>query len=154
MPLSDWIKSGAQGIVQGLGDTAANIIGKLKADPTKSAEYDMELKKAQLDASIQLSNIANDAEKIQAQELESVNQTIREESKSEHWAVWLWRPFIGFTFAAILVNNYILLPYFKRYGLAMIDIPAEVWQTLLVILGVASAGRSAKHWQLAKNKGL
>lgn len=71
--------------------------------------------------------------------LASVNATMRAEAKSEHWAQWMWRPTVGFTFCAVLVNNYIALPYFP--SLHAIIIPGEVWNTILVILGAASALR-------------
>lgn len=44
------------------------------------------------------------------------------------------------------------LPYFKHYGMEIITIPGDVWSAILVILGVASAGRSVTKWQAEKNK--
>src|SRR6185437_9823102 len=71
--------------------------------------------------------------------LVSVNTTMQAEAKSEHWAQWIWRPTVGFTFCAVLINNYIALPYFP--SVHTIVIPGEVWNSILVILGAASALR-------------
>ena len=87
-----------------------------------------------------------------SKQMESVNATMREESKSEHWAQWLWRPTVGFTFSAILINNYILLPYFAKYGVLSLPIPGEVWSAMLVILGVAAGTRGLEKWQKEKSK--
>lgn len=82
--------------------------------------------------------------------LESINATMREEAKSEHWMQWSWRPTVGFTFAGTIVNNYILLPYFSTIGLKPVDIPEGIWSAMLVVLGVAAGTRGLEKW--AKNK--
>lgn len=146
------IKSLLSGGISGIGDAFAKIVEKFKADPTKVAELESELAQAKVAAELKAQELANSIEEIYAKELESVNQTMREESKSEHWMVWSWRPLIGFTFCAILINNYVLLPYFKNKGMEIIIVPDNVWSAILVILGVASAGRSITSWQKAKNQ--
>lgn len=83
---------------------------------------------------------------------ESVNATMREESRSEHWVQYTWRPFVGFTFIGIILNNYVLIPYAAAFGLAIqiIDIPAGIWDSMLVILGAAAATRGLEKWQKSK----
>src|SRR2546428_4752002 len=78
------------------------------------------------------------------QSIMSVNATMQAEAKSEHWAQWVWRPTIGLSFSAVIVNNFILLPYFAKFGLQPIVIPDDVWTAMLVILGAAAATRG---WQ-------
>lgn len=133
--VKDLVKSGIEGITDG----AAKIIARLKADPTKVAEAEAEIEKLKIQGGIESGKISAQIEEIRAKELETVNQTIREEGKSEHWMVWSWRPSIGFTFCGIIVYNYIIAP---ALGLEKVDIPGEVWSAMLVILGAASAGRS------------
>jgi hypothetical protein len=82
--------------------------------------------------------------------IEAVNATMQAEAKSEHWAQWSWRPTVGFTFSGVIINNYILLPYFSKLGLVPIVIPGELWTTILVVLGAASAGRS---WEKVSKNG-
>lgn len=78
---------------------------------------------------------------VEAQLLESVNATMREEAKAEHWIVYSWRPTVGFTFAGTIINNYVLLPYFSAFGLQPVAIPGEIWSAMLVVLGVAAGTR-------------
>ncbi len=82
--------------------------------------------------------------------IKSVNTTMQAEAKSEHWAQWLWRPVVGFTFSAVIINNYILLPYFQGWGLAPIEIPSGIWQAMLIVLGVAAGTRGLQKWEREK----
>lgn len=145
--LKDIITSGIEGIT----NSAANIIGKFKADPTKVAELDSDLQKLKTDAVLEAERITNQAEEIQAKELETVNATMREESKSEHFLTFSWRPLIGYAFILVIINNYVIVPYLAKHGVQVIVIPDNVWSAILVILGAASAGRGLTQWQKAKN---
>lgn len=78
-----------------------------------------------------------------------INETMRAEAKSEHWAQWLWRPVVGFTFSAVIINNYILMPWFPQ--LQPIVVPPQLWITMLTVLGVAAGTRGVEKWQKAKN---
>ncbi len=73
--------------------------------------------------------------------IKAVNDTMQTEAKSEHWLQWSWRPIVGITFSAVIINNYILLPYFAKAGLQSINIPSEMWNAMLIILGVAAGTR-------------
>ena len=74
------------------------------------------------------------------------------EAKSEHWLQWSWRPLIGYSLVATVVNNFILMPYLQAY-LKPVAIPTEVWYAWLAILGVTAAGRSLQQWQQTRNGG-
>lgn len=87
---------------------------------------------------------------VEAQLMESVNATMREEAKSEHWMQWSWRPTVGFTFSGVILNNYVLLPYLSPYGLQPLTIPGEVWSTMLIVLGVAAGTRGWEKIQRGK----
>lgn len=87
---------------------------------------------------------------VEAQLMESVNATMREEAKSEHWMQWSWRPMVGFTFSGVILNNYVLLPYLSPYGLQTIAIPGEIWSAMLVVLGVAAGTRGWEKIQRGK----
>jgi hypothetical protein len=82
--------------------------------------------------------------------IDAINKTMQAEAKSEHWAQWLWRPVVGFTFSATIINNYILLPYLAKWGLAPIDIPSGIWQAMLIVLGVAAGTRGLQKWEKEK----
>lgn len=83
--------------------------------------------------------------------VETVNATMREEAKSEHFLQWSWRPMVGYTFIGTVVNNYVFLPYFAKFGLLPVDIPGEIWSAMLVVLGVAAGTRGLVQWQAQKN---
>ena len=71
--------------------------------------------------------------------INAVNATMQAEAKSEHWMQWAWRPSIGFTFCFVIINNFVILPYF---GWAKeVVIPGEVWNAMLVILGASAVVR-------------
>jgi len=106
-----------------LVDTVMGVVDKFIPDPKLKQEFKLALIE-------------------QEQSLvKSVNETMQAEAKSEHWAQWLWRPVIGFTFAGTIINNYILLPYFATFGLHAVAIPGEVWSAMLVVLGVSAGTR-------------
>jgi hypothetical protein len=126
------------------GDIAggiAKLIGQFHLDPAKQAE----MQKAVMDNAQEVERWAHELE-VKAMDneiraVETVNQTMREEAKSEHFLQWAWRPIVGFTMSAVMVNNYILLPYFRKFGLLPIEIPGEVWNVMLVVLGIAAGTR-------------
>jgi hypothetical protein len=82
--------------------------------------------------------------------LTAINATMQAEAKSEHWAQWLWRPLVGFSFVGVVANNFILLPYFQAW-LKPVPIPSEVWYAWLAILGVSAGFRGMTKWQETKN---
>lgn len=110
-------------------------------DPKEEREYQLKL--------IELAQKDQD---FYARQVESINATMQAEAKSERWAQWLWRPLIGFTFAAVIINNYILMPYLQHY-LQPIALPDRVWDAMLVILGAAAATRGWQKVEEAKKNG-
>lgn len=84
--------------------------------------------------------------KSEAEAIKSVNETMQSETKSEHWICWTWRPLVGFTYIATIVNNYVVVPYAKALGagVEVIDIPSEIWLGMLAILGVAAYTRGTE----------
>jgi hypothetical protein len=143
-PIGEIVKNLAAGAGKGLLDGAKGIIQSFKADPTKVAEMDSEFKKLELEYEAKIATIENAADEIAAKQIESVNATMREESKSEHFLQWSWRPLVGLMFIAICINNYVVMPYLKNKGLQPIEVPSEVFMAILAILGVASWHRGVK----------
>lgn len=82
----------------------------------------------------------------QTAQIDAVNATMRAEAKSEHWMQWTWRPLIGYTFAATVINNYVLMPWFP--SIPAITIPDPIWYAMLSILGVSAGFRG---WQKVKD---
>lgn len=119
-----WFGEEVKGAVEGLGGAVAKAAAAFKADPTKVLEFETEIAKATIQ--FQQSTIA------------AVNETMRAEAHSEHWLQWSWRPLFGYTACAVLVNNYILLPYLRPWGVLPIEVPSEVWIMVMAVLGVAA----------------
>ena len=126
----------AKGGVEGFGEAVAKAVGAFKADPTKLVELEADLTKAALTFSSSV--------------IAAVNATMQAEAKSDHWMQWSWRPSVGFTFCAILWNNYFLYPYMARFGVIQITIPSEVWLAILTVLGVASYTRGQEKMERLK----
>lgn len=121
-----------------------DIIGSLKLPPEVKAQLEdavdsraHEFAKLELDSAIRT--------------IETVNETMRAEAKSDHWLQWSWRPIVGYTFSAMLLNNYVALPYFKNRGLLPIELPEYVFLAMLSILGVAAWTRGKEKIERAKN---
>jgi hypothetical protein len=117
----------------------SSLIDKFHLDPAKKAEMQSALVANQHEVEkwaheTELKAMENDIRVV-----ETVNATMREEAKSEHFLQFSWRPIVGYTFCAVIINNFILLPYFPK--LHPIEIPAGVWESMLVVLGVASRTR-------------
>lgn len=108
--------------------------------------------KEKAEMQLEINKLMIEEEKVLQGQIESINATMREEAKSEHWAQWLWRPCVGFTFCLTILNNYILLPYFVNYGLKPIIIPDGIWSAMLVVLGVAAGTRGYEKVMKNRNK--
>lgn len=113
-------------------DALINLANKLLSSPEDKLKFEQMVRQAEADY-----------EKTLTDRIAAVNATMQAEAKSEHWAQWLWRPMIGFTFSAVIINNYIVMPYFQKY-LQPIVMPERIWEAMLVILGAAAFTRG---WQ-------
>lgn len=63
--IKDLISGGAKGIFEGV----SKVVSNFKADPTKVAEFDAELKQLEVASELEMARIANEAEKIKQEEL-------------------------------------------------------------------------------------
>lgn len=123
--------------------TVGNVVNKLAdkylpASMTEKEKEEFRLKAAELALEEYRAAMAANAE---------INATMREEAKSEHFLQWSWRPLIGYTFAGVIINNYVFMPYFLSMGLKPIDIPDGIWSAMLVVLGVAAGTRGLEKWK-------
>ncbi|KKL84675.1 hypothetical protein LCGC14_1962360 [marine sediment metagenome] len=86
--------------------------------------------------------------------LEAVNKTIQTEMQFGNLWQRSWRPACGWTLVAIIINNFIAIPYAGAFGLPIeiIEIPDKVWQALLAVNGITAVSRGVEKWQKAKNE--
>lgn len=144
--ISDLIGGG----IKGIAESASSIIKDFKADPNKVLETEEKLKELANKAQEITNSLTISLEQEYSKQLETVNQTMREEAKSDHFLVYSWRPIVAYTFCAVIVNNYILFPYLHAYEIVMLDIPTTIWITMGSILGVTAVGRTLEKIQALK----
>lgn len=106
------------------------------------------LKQLEADTKISLQKLGIVEIEQATKQIESVNQTIQSETKSEHWVSYSWRPFIGFSFGLYL-NSLWLLPIWNKVPTLM---SVDMILTVGAILGVASWHRGVKQIAEAKGK--
>ena len=69
-----------------------------------------------------------------------------------NWLQRSWRPLLMMSGVAIIINNYIIVPYAIAFGfnIPILDMPPELWQLLAAGVGVFGAGRSIE--KISKRK--
>lgn len=135
-----------------LQNTVGKVVGKLTDHFLPASMNEEDKAKFKLEAEkLLLEENKLFAEQLTKQ-METVNATMQKESESNHFITYSWRPLIGYTFALVIINNYILVGYLAQYGIQSINIPGEVWNAILVILGAASALRGWKQVEEVKKK--
>lgn len=135
-----------------IGDLLQNTVGKIVGkvvDKYLPASMDEKEKAEML---LEMEKLVLEEGKILQAEMETINATMREEAKSDKFIVYAWRPLVGFCFVALIVNNFILIPYFAVYGLQPIIIPDGIWSAMLVVLGVSAGTRGIEKMWRTKNK--
>jgi hypothetical protein len=118
-----------------------SLIDRLLPDKSANDAAKAELLKMQVAGEFQQQTQELQA---QVQTLQAINATMQDESKSAHWLQWAWRPIFGITGAAVIVNNYILLPYLQAFGIKPIEIPDITWQVILAVVGVSALTRGGE----------
>lgn len=143
-PIKNLFKGGAEGIVKGLTDGAANIISKVKADPTKVAEYEKELEELKTNANLEALRIANEAEKIQLEREEAYlkdNQSARDSNariQESDKASWLAKN-VGYIldlFTATLWGTITIILFLRIFKVAAQDVDMV---SLLALHGTVTA---------------
>ena len=68
------------------------------------------------------------------------------ETKSESYLARNWRPIMMLSFVVVVVNNYMLAPYLKMFGVPYIimEIPPDMWDLLKLGISGYIVGRSAE----------
>ena len=134
-----------------LGDLIESTVGKVIGGVVDKYLPKSMSEKERADMQLEIDKLILEEQKNAQAQIDSINKTMQAEASSEHWAQWVWRPLVGFTFCAVIVNNYILLPYFVSYGLQSILIPEGIWSAILVVLGVSAGTRGYEKIVKVKN---
>lgn len=140
--VSDLIAGGVQGII----DSITKAIATVRGDHTQLPVLEQEVEKAKI-ALLQLSVQADQAA------MQAVNAAMANESKSEHFLQYSWRPLAAYVIYATVINNYILLPYFHSFGMKPIDLPDTMYLMFGAILGVTAWHRGMVQVEQVKQNG-
>lgn len=129
-----------------LGKIVASTIGATSDDPDEimkslAINGDNIVKLREVEAQLALGMRQADST-----DLQSVNQTMQAEAKSEHWAQWAWRPYNGFAFGTTLFGCYFVLPLMQ---IEPPVVPTEAWLAWGGVLGVASWWRGKQKTETA-----
>ena len=92
--------------------------------------------------------------KAQADEMKAKASVVVAEATGESWMQRNWRPVLMFTFIAIIINNFLLLPYMIALGLPIphLELPDQMWYLLSIGVGGYIAGRSGEKITNSINK--
>ena len=134
-----------------VSDLISNTLGKVVSKLTDKYLPSSMSEKEKAEIQLEMEKLILEEGRVLQAQMESVNATMREEAQSEKFIVYAWRPLVGFCFVALIINNFILIPYFALYGLQPIIIPDGIWSAMLVILGVSAGTRGYEKVMRTKN---
>ena len=108
----------------------SSLISEYIEDPDKRAEFESKFRLALLSQETAL--------------VEASRDVVVAEAQGESWLQRNWRPITMLSFVAIIVNNYMLAPYFQAVAgwSVVLEIPEGMWGLLTVGLGGYVVGRT------------
>ena len=74
-------------------------------------------------------------------EIEKLKASVINTEMQGNWLQRSWRPILMLSLVLIIINNYLLFPYFPE-SLTMLDLPDKLWNLLTIGVGGYVAGRS------------
>ena len=112
-------------------DLGGKVLDKIFPDKTKAAE-----------AKLRMIEMAQNGE---LKELEGQVRILTTEMAG-NWLQRSWRPILMLSIVAIVVNNYIVLPYLSLFGLPAVelDLPEKLWNLMTLGVGGYIVGRSGE----------
>lgn len=141
----DWIQA-----IGSIFKPVADVIDNLHTSDEERVLASAALAQAQ--SSIYAQVLGLEAEIVKARQA-----TLVAEIQGQSWMQRNWRPFTMMSFVAIIVNNFILFPYLKAFGVeeaTLLQIPEGMWTLLQIGVGGYIVGRSGEKivQNLAANK--
>ena len=123
-------------LVKGLLSPVLGIINNI-TDPNKKAEATAKLIEAQ-------NAIEEKILEYESSLAQSKASVLIAEAKGDSTLQRTWRPITMLSFVAIIVNNYILVPYIGMFTdeIQVLDMPAGLWSLLTIGIG----GYIASRW--------
>jgi hypothetical protein len=109
----------------------SGVLDRIFPDPIKKAEVQ--------------GQIMTELLKVDAATFESQIKPLLAEL-SGNWLQRSWRPILMLSIVAVVVNNYIIYPYFSLFGIqaVVLELPDKLWSLMEIGVGGYIVGRSAE----------
>jgi hypothetical protein len=123
--------------ITGVGRLAQEIKSLFTGEPTPEKQAEIKTKLIELESK---------AEEAASQTLKLQTQIILAEVSGQSWLQRNWRPILMLAIVAIVVNNYILVPYLGLFGVpaTILDLPEKLWNLMTLGVGGYITGRTAE----------
>lgn len=119
------------GFISRIIEPVTGLVSEYIEDADKRAEFETKLRLALMQQ--------------ESSFVEASRDIVVAEAQGESWLQRNWRPVTMLSFVAIIVNNYILVPWLLALGVetvAVLEIPDGMWGLLTVGLGGYVVGRT------------
>jgi len=153
--LKDFFKGSAEGLISGVTNGAANIISKLKADPTKVFEAETELEKLKINTSLELEKISVQMEQELTKQIEAEQKGVSDrwssDMASDSWLSKNSRPLVllslmAFLFIIIVIDSMNLDFEVKDSYISLMEI------LLITVVGAYFGGRTLEKYQTIRKR--
>lgn len=119
------------GFISRIIEPVTGLVSEYIEDADKRAEFETKLRLALMQQ--------------ESSFIEASRDIVVAEAQGDSWLQRNWRPVTMLSFVAIIVNNYILVPWLLALGIdtvAVLEIPEGMWGLLTVGLGGYVVGRT------------
>lgn len=127
------------GLISSLLPVVGNVLDRVLPDTVEKDKVRAELQASLMEHSASIEKAAA--------------SVVIAEAKGESWIQRSWRPITMLSFVVIIVNNYIVVPWLKTFGLpaVFLEIPPDMWTLLSLGLSGYIVSRGAekgiKSWK-------
>ena len=135
-------------ITKGLGSLAKDVRAAITGELSQEDKAKVEQK---------LLDLQDKAQDVGQRLFEVQGDIVKAEAQGESWLQRNWRPVLMMSIVAIVVNNYILVPYGQMFfpgNVAVLDLPPALWDLMKIGVGGYVVGRTGekvvKTWKGGK----
>ncbi|ACL05668.1 3TM-type holin [Desulfatibacillum aliphaticivorans] len=132
-------------IASGLGDLAKDIRAAVTGELSQEDKARVEQK---------LLDLQGIAQETGARLFEVQGDIVKAEAQGESWLQRNWRPILMMSIVAIVVNNYLLVPYGQIFfpgSVKVLELPPALWELMKIGVGGYVVGRTGekmiKEWK-------
>ncbi|SHL25114.1 Holin of 3TMs, for gene-transfer release [Desulfatibacillum alkenivorans DSM 16219] len=125
-------------IASGLGDLAKDIRAAVTGELSQEDKARVERK---------LLDLQGIAQETGARLFEVQGDIVKAEAQGESWLQRNWRPILMMSIVAIVVNNYLLVPYGQIFfpgSVKVLELPPALWELMKIGVGGYVVGRTGE----------